>query len=166
MSQDCKMNWEAFAAISTFLAVLTAFFIHFFQYFSQKKTRLKIYLVTKGRCSEDKKIYIVASNLGMIPETITRVLLKNKNGKVIELSSQDFDLPKTLRPHEVIHLDSPYIAHNLDNVEEIFAEDSKGKRWSCEQESVKHSRKILKHFIGKRLHFPSMGDETDENKLN
>jgi len=160
------MNWEAFAAISTFLAVLTALFIHFFQYFSQKKTRLKIHLVTKGRYSEDKKIYIVASNLGIIPETITRVLIKNKNGKLIELSNQDFDLPKTLRPHEVIHLDSPYIAHNLDKVEEIFMEDSKGKKWTCEQDSIKHSRKILKHFIGKRLHFPSMGDETDENKLD
>lgn len=166
MSQDCKINWEAFAAISTFLAVLTALFIHFYQYYYQKKIRLKIHLATKGRYSEDKKIYIVASNLGMIPETITRVLLKNKKGEVIELSIQDFDLPKTLRPHEVIHLDSPYIAHNLDNVEEIFAEDSKGKKWTCEQDSVQQSRKILKHFIGKRLHFPSMGDETDENKLS
>ncbi len=164
MSQDCKMNWEIFAAISTFLAVLTALFIHFFQYSYQKKIRLKIYLATKGRFSENKKTYIVLSNLGMIPETIIRILIRDTNGKLIELQ-QDFDLPKTLRPHEVIHLDSPYLAHNLDKVKEIFAEDSAGTKWQCEQNSVKHSGKILKHFIGKRIIFPDMGDQIDENKL-
>ena len=100
----------------------------------------------------------------MIPETIIRILIRDTNGKLIELQ-QDFDLPKTLRPHEVIHLDSPYLAHN-DKVNEIFAEDSTGTKWPCEQNSVKHSRKILKYFIGRRLRFPSMGDEIDENKLD
>jgi hypothetical protein len=159
------MNWEAFAAISTFLAVLTALFIHFYQYYYQEKIRLKIHLATKGRYSEDKKIYIVLSNLGVIPETITRILIEDTSGKAIELQ-QDFDLPKTLQAHEIIHLDCPYFAHNLDKIKKIFAEDSSGKKWTCEQDSVQQSRKILKHFIGKRLHFPSMGDETDENKLS
>ena len=164
MSQNCKMNWEAFTAISTLLAVLTALFIHFFQYFYQKKIHLKIHLATKGRFSEDKKTYIVLSNSGVIPETIIRILIRDTDGKLIELQ-QDFDLPKTLRPHEVIHLDSPYLAHNLEKVNEIYAEDSSGKRWICEQNSIKHSGKILKHFIGRRFLYPSMGDEIDENKL-
>lgn len=95
------MNREVFAAISTFLAVLTALFIHFFQYFYQKKVRLKTLLATKGRFSEDKKTYIVLSNLGMIPETIIRILIRDTSSKLIELQ-QDFDLPKTLRPHALM----------------------------------------------------------------
>lgn len=63
----------------------------------------------------------------MIPETIIRILIRDTSSKLIELQ-QDFDLPKTLRPHEVIYLDSPYLAHNLDKVKEIFAEDSTGTK--------------------------------------
>jgi hypothetical protein len=158
------MNWTAITAISTFLAVLTALFIHFFQYFQHKKIRLRIYLATKGRFSKDKKAYVVLSNLGMIPETIVRILIRDTNGELTELQ-QDFDLPKTLRPHEVIHLDSPYLAHNLDKIKEIFAEDSTGTNWKCQQNSIEHSRKILKHFVGRGINYPEMGDEMDEDKL-
>lgn len=159
------MNWNAFAAVSTFLAVLVALGISVWQHINQKMVRLRITLATKGRYSEDKKTYIVISNMGIVPETIVRILTKDKKGKITELHNQDFDLPKTLRPHEIIHLDCPYFTENLDKVEEICAEDCSGKKWKCEADSVNHSSKILQNFIGKRLIYPPMGDETDESKI-
>ncbi|HHT9130038.1 MAG TPA: hypothetical protein ACFYEC_04140 [Candidatus Brocadiaceae bacterium] len=41
----------------------------------------------------------------------------------IELSTQDFDLPKAIHTHKNIQLESPYLAHNIENIVEIYAED-------------------------------------------
>ncbi len=158
------MNWSAFSAIATFFAVLVALGIAIFQNFYQNKVRLRVCLVTRGRYSDQKSIFIVISNMGMIPETITRIIIEDTNGKLKELHNQGFDLPKTLRPHEVIHLACPYFSENLNKNEKIFAEDSSGKKWKCQKDSVNHSLKILRNFIGKRIIYSS--DETDENKIS
>jgi hypothetical protein len=161
------MDWKAFSAIATFFAVLVALGIPTFQHFYQNKVRLRVYLVTKGRYSDQKSICIVISNMGMVPETITRIIVEDTNGMLTELHNQGFDLPKTLRSHEVVHLACPYFSENLKKDEKIFAEDSSGKKWKCQKESVNHSLKILRNFVGKRLTYPSsMGDETDENKIS
>ncbi len=159
------MNWEAFAAISTFFAVLVALGLSVFQYFYQNRVRLRVHLATQGRYSEEKKAIIVISNISLLSETITRLLIKTSPKETIELQ-QDLNLPQTLGPHDVIHLDCPYLAHNLKDVLEIHAEDSRGTRWKCNKDSIQNAMKIYNNFIGKRLVYPSMGDETNENKLN
>lgn len=167
MNETEIMDWNAFSAISTFIAVLAALGIPTFQHFYQNKVRLRVYLITKGRYSDQKSIYIVISNMGMVPETVTRIIVEDINGKRTELHNQEFDLPKTLRSHEVVHLACPYFSENLEKVKKIFAEDSFGKKWECQKDSINQSLKILRNFVGKRLTYPSsMNDETDENKIS
>ncbi len=157
------VNWEAFTAISTFTAVLTALFIHFFQFFYQKKARLRVHLVTKGKYSESMKVYIVVSNIGLVSETIEQILIIKKDGRIIEPISKDVDLPKTLNPYSVVQLDNLYIEKDLDNIEKIFIVDSRGKRWICKKKSIENSKRLLKKYIGKRISYPSMGDKNHEN---
>ena len=157
------MNWEIFSALSTFLAVLVALSITVFHHIYQLRIRLRVHLATQGRFSAEQKIIIVVTNLGLVPETITRILVKNADKHIVELH-QDFELPKTLRAHEIEHFDSPYLAHNLDSVLAIYAEDSRGKRWNCTKESIQTIRRIYRNFIGKRFLYPSMGDKEYEDE--
>ncbi len=159
------MNWEAFAAISTFLAVLVALGLSVFQHVYQNRVRLRVHLATQGRYSDEKKAIIVISNISLVSETITRLLIKTSPKETIELQ-QDLNLPQTIGPHDVIHLDCPYLAHNLKDVLEIQAEDSRGTRWKCNKHSIKNAMKIYNNFIGKRLVYPSMGDKTNENEIS
>lgn len=154
------INWTA---VSTVTAVVVAIFtILVFLY--KKKKRVFVELATEGRHSVDPKIYIVIKNDSRPLITIVRILTREYYKDLIELSTQDFDLPKTINFHANIQLDSPYIAHNIQNIAEIYAEDSTGRRWSVNKESLMQSKKILRNFIGRRLVYPSMGDELNENK--
>ena len=165
MSQENNINWEALAAISTFLAVLVALGLAVFQHFYQNRVRLRAHLATQGRYSDEKKAIIVISNIGLVSETVTRLLIKTSQKETIELQ-QDLKLPQTLGPHDVIHLDCPYLAHNLKDVLEIHAEDSRGNRWRCNKDSIKNAIKIYNNFIGKRFVYPSMGDKPNEDDIS
>jgi len=94
-----------------------------------------------------------------------RILIKEKGSDLIELSTQDFDLPKTIQTQQHIKLKSPYIAFNIEKIDEIYVEDTSGKRWKVDKKSLEQSAKILGNYIGNRLIYPSMGDELDENKI-
>ena len=71
--------WTAFAAISTFLAVIVALGIAIFQNRLQRKVELKVSLSTEGCYSKEKSSIIVISNIGNSPETITRLKLGYTN---------------------------------------------------------------------------------------
>ncbi|MBU6392435.1 MAG: hypothetical protein KGQ83_09380 [Planctomycetes bacterium] len=156
--------WEILGNIRIdWTAVVAIFTIWLFLY--KKKKRVFVDLATEGRRSEDPKIYIIIKNDSEPLITIVRILTREYHKDLIKLSTQDFDLPKTINLHANIQLESPYIAHNIQNIAEIYAEDSTGRRWGVNKKSLMQLRKILRNFIGKRLVYPSMGDELDENKI-
>ena len=153
--------WTAISSVAT--VVLVAFTIWLFFY--KKRKKVFVELATAGRSSEEPKIYIIVKNDCESLITIVRILVKENGKDLIELSSQDFDLPKLIHLHENIQLDSPYIAHNIHKIKEIYAEDSAGRRWPINKKSFEQASKILRNYIGKRITWPSMGDELDENKI-
>ena len=75
-------------------------------------------------------------------------------------------MPKTLSPHQTIHLDFSFIAHNINEINGIILEDTVGNNWICDNKSIIKAKKVYKNFIGDRIPFTSMGDVLDENKLS
>jgi len=130
-----------------------------------KESGIKVELSTSGRKSQNREANIIIINLKENPVTIVRVLTKEKNGPLVELSTQGFDLPQTIKYQNHIKLASPYIAHNIDKIERICVEDTEGKRWDVDNETFNQAKKVLSNFIGNRLIYPTMGDELDEDKI-
>ena len=153
--------WAAISAIGAIIAILWAVCT----FLSKKQKKITVELATDGRRSSEPIVHIIIQNDSEPQITIVRILIKQKGSDLIELSTQDFDLPKTIPTQQHIKLKSPYLAHNIEKVVEIYAEDTSGKMWKVKNKSLKQSAKILRNFIGKRLLYPSMGDELDENKI-
>lgn len=155
------LNWTAISAIAAVATVIFTIWLFFYK----KRKKVFVELTTEGRRSEEPKIFIIIKNDSEPLITVVRILIRENEKDLNELSTQDFDLPKTIHFHDHIQLESPFIAHNIQNIKEIYAEDSTGRRWEVEKKSLKQSKKILRNFIGKRLVFESMGDKLDENKI-
>jgi len=130
-----------------------------------KRGEIIVELSTGGRRSQEPEASILITNLIKQPFTVNRVLTKEKGNSLVELSTQDFNLPQTIKYQDTISLPSPYIAHNIDKLEIICVEDTQGKRLDVNKKSLEQAKKLLRNFIGNRLTFPSMGDEVDEDKI-
>jgi hypothetical protein len=113
------------AAISAITAVIVAIYTIYYK----KRKKVSIELATEGRRSKEPKIYIIITNDKETMITIVRTLIRENKKDLIELSTQDFELPKTIQYHSNIKLRSPYLAHNIHKVVDIYAEDSTGRRW-------------------------------------
>lgn len=123
------MVWEPFTAIGTLLAVFVALFLPMWQ----NRRRLSVQVATPG--GRNKIISVVMTNSGGKVMTIVRVLTKGQDGQIVEREIEE--LPLTLRPGDFINLTHPYIAENLGVINEILVEDSLGRRWKCEDKSIR-----------------------------
>ena len=96
---------------------------------------------------------------------VARILTKEKDKPLVELSTQGFDLPKPLKYQEHITLPSPYIAHSIEHIERICVEDAEGNQYDVDEKSFEQAKKVFRNFIGKRFIYTEMGDEPDEEKI-
>jgi hypothetical protein len=154
-------EWGVLSAIVAIIGVSWTVY----SFINKLRKRIRIELSTAGRRSDEPRIDINLMNDSEPQVTIVRILIREEGGNLIELCTQDFDLPKTIQNKQYIKLNSPYLAHNINKITEICAEEATGKKWKVSKKNLTQSKKILRNYIGKRLIFPSMGDELDENKI-
>jgi hypothetical protein len=154
-------NWAAISAIVAIIGICWTIYA----FLIKKRKKIIIELATEGRRSDQPKIHIILQNNSAAQITIVRILIRERGKDLIELSTQDFNLPRTIPNQQHIYLESPYLAHNIEKIIEIYAEDALGKKWNVSKKSLRQSAKILRNYIGHRLIYPSMGDVLDEKKL-
>ena len=91
-------NW---AAISAIAAIMVAFW-SVYTFFIKKRKKTRVELATEGRRSKEPAVYIIIQNDSEPPTTIVRILIREKGSDLIELSRQDFNLPKTIQTQQHI----------------------------------------------------------------
>ena len=109
---------DIWAAISAMAAIIMIFWV-VYTFLIKKQKKITVELATDGRRSSEPIVHIIIQNDSEPQITIVRILIKQKGSDLIELSTQDFDLPKTILTQQHITLKSPYLAHNIEKVVEI-----------------------------------------------
>jgi hypothetical protein len=131
--------WTAVSSIATFTVAFIALF--------QNRRRITVRIVSSSIYSQAKQARIVITNASNNSETITRIFFKDKKHKRYRELIQGFDLPKTLKAHEIVEWPVPCLT-DKNSIRAISVEDSLGKRWECDKKSFKNTIKLLREHQG------------------